>query len=101
EPLILQFEESLDHAMLQRVLRVTGPDNQPVVGDVVIEAQEKEWRFIPDQPWSLGTHTITVDTTLEDVAGNSIGRAFEVDLNKNAARATVPDTVAVNFEVKP
>jgi hypothetical protein len=41
---------------------------------------------------------VVVESILEDLAGNSIGRAFEVDLNKGEA-ADAARTVEIRFEV--
>jgi hypothetical protein len=42
--------------------------------------QETQWSFEPEKPWALGDHQLLIDATLEDLAGNSIGRLFEVYL---------------------
>ena len=78
DPLVLTFAESLDRAMLERVLSVE-LDGQAVKGEVTINANETRWVFAPTNPWpsELRSLRIRCDTTLEDNAGNSIGRAFE------------------------
>ena len=37
------------------------------------------WSFTPKAPWPAGTHQLVAFAMLEDLAGNRIGRAFEVD----------------------
>ena len=78
KPLVVTFSESMDHAMSHRVLSVIGFDGVPVAGTVAVSQQETQWTFRPDSPWLAGDYRLTFDTTLEDVAGNSIGRPFEV-----------------------
>ena len=78
QPLVVTFSESMDHAMSQRVLSVVGPSGIPVRGKISLSQQETRWLFQPDDPWSLGDYRLMFDTALEDVAGNSIGRPFEV-----------------------
>ena len=34
---------------------------------------------MPRQPWSAGEYALVVEKVLEDVSGNRVGRAFEVD----------------------
>jgi hypothetical protein len=38
------------------------------------------WTFKPDKPWPPGNHQISIDPALEDLAGNSIAKPFEIDL---------------------
>jgi len=40
-----------------------------------------------------------VETTPEDLAGNSVGRPFEVDASRGIESRIEPETVAVPFEV--
>ncbi len=80
EPLVLTFAESLDRAMLERVLSVELA-GQPVNGEITIDSNETLWVFTPKLQWpsELRALKIRCDTTLEDNAGNSIGRAFEAN----------------------
>jgi len=100
DPLSVRFDEALDHAMLERVLSVQTADGDTVPGTASVEAGEQEWRFRPEGLWTGGRYSLVVETTLEDVAGNSIGRAFEVaadraDEKPAAAVVTIPFTVGV------
>jgi hypothetical protein len=101
DPLLLTFPEPLDHAMLTRVLAIIDANHQPVSGDVAVEAGETRWRFTPESPWRAGRYQITVDKDLEDLAGNSIGRPFEVDVFDKVERKPVSETVSLPFEVGP
>lgn len=100
EALVLGFPESLDHAMLQRVINVTDPGGNRLRGQISIEAEETQWRFVPDNAWKEGRYQIVFDTTLEDLAGNSIGRPFEVDLFHPIERRVLSQTVALPFVIK-
>jgi hypothetical protein len=99
QPLVVKFDEPLDHAMLQRVLRVRGPSGAFVVGDVAVDQGETHWSFRPAAPWQAGLHALVVDTTLEDRAGNSIGRPFEVDEFQQVERAVWTEQIELPFEV--
>lgn len=79
EPLVVSFHEPLDAAMLRRVLAVRRGAEDFLEGEIVLAREESQWRFTPAQPWQQGKHALVADTTLEDLAGNSIGRPFEVD----------------------
>ncbi len=43
------------------------------------ELKRVEWRFTPEQPWSAGRQKIFIDPELEDLAGNTSQKPFEVD----------------------
>jgi len=81
EPLLVILDEPHDHALLQHMIRVTGAEGRTHAGEVTVDAGETRWSFVPRQPWSPGAHTLVVDTELEDLAGNSAGRAFETHLD--------------------
>ena len=98
EPLSIEFDESLDHAELGRVLSVRDASGKELPGEISIDEHEQHWTFTPLLAWQKGRHAVVVESILEDLAGNSIGRAFEVDLNKGEA-ADAARTVEIRFEV--
>ncbi len=100
EPLRLVFNESLDHAMLHRVIGVQGENGDQVLGQVEVREHETEWRFQPETPWKAGAYQVVVDVDLEDLAGNSIRRPFEVDIFERVDVAIPHDTVALPFRVE-
>ena len=80
EPLRVVFPFALDRGLLQRALTIVHVDatgERPIAGDVTVEPGETEWRFVPTEPWSTGTHAVAVLPALEDPSGNRIGLAFE------------------------
>ncbi len=77
-PLVVRFPESLDHAMLGRAISVLVGEGR-VVGRVEVGERERSWRFVPDRVWPDGPIRLQVDPELEDLAGNSLARPFEVD----------------------
>jgi hypothetical protein len=95
EPLIIVFPEPLDYAMLQHAIEVRG-----VTGKVDVQRGETEWRFTPVQPWKAGSHAIVVPTNLEDLAGNKVGRAFDVDVFEKVTRTVERETVSLPFRTR-
>jgi len=100
DPLVVMFPEPLDHSLLERMIAVVGPGDDKPAGEITIDEQETRWRFTPSEPWSAGSYTLVADTTLEDLAGNSIGRAFDVDVFAPVQRQITTETVSLPFEVK-
>jgi hypothetical protein len=97
DPVVVRFDESLDHGMLQHVIAVRDAGGQTVSGKVAVSKKESRWSFTPAQEWPAGRHVLVVETILEDSAGNSIGRPFEVDLDQ--ASKVAPASVEIPFEV--
>jgi hypothetical protein len=100
EPLTIQFGESLDHALAQRMIHVVDHSAHAVEGKVEIGDHERGWSFTPARPWPRGAHTLLVQNTIEDNAGNNIGKSFEVDLFEGVQRRFTNATVKLPFEVK-
>lgn len=99
--LVVEFPEPLDHAMLHRVIVVTDSHRVRMAGRVTTDAEETRWSFLPDRAWQTGTYNLVVDTTLEDVAGNSIARLFEVDEFRPIERRVTSRTVSLPFTTLP
>lgn len=99
KPLAVDFPAALDYGLLQRALRVAAGDGRPLAGDIRVEREETRWLFTPHAPWRPGEHQLVAAATLEDVAGNRIGRPFEVDESsasgaQRASGARVPFLIA-------
>jgi hypothetical protein len=95
DPLLVTFPASLDHGLLQRALAVS-LNGERVTGEVQTDAGETRWRFSPAAPWRAGAYQLHASSILEDVAGNRIGRPFEVEelaagrLRSEARSAALP-----------
>ena len=90
QPLRVTLGETLDHALLHRLVWVEDGAGNKLSGSVALGDDERSWSFTPAAPWSAGAYSLRVDRRLEDLAGNRIGRAFEVDLDRTpAAEATL------------
>ncbi|REK09890.1 MAG: hypothetical protein DWQ37_17430 [Planctomycetota bacterium] len=100
DPLIVRLGEPLDHSMLVRVLSIVDAAGKKVPGTVSTSDDETCWRFTPKRAWGQGSYRLVVDTTLEDLAGNSIGRPFEVDQFERVQRRIQTKTVSVSFDVE-
>lgn len=96
DSLTIRFAEPLDNAMLQHCINVLYA-SEHMKGDVRIEDHEMTWIFTPLTPWARGEYTVEIDTRLEDLAGNSIQRPFEVD--ETIPRDSVQKFVALTFTI--
>ncbi len=98
QPLVLKFPRPLDHALLHRTIAVLDAAGEVVVGEIAVAEQERQWKFAPTAPWKSGEYALEVDKVLEDVAGNRIGRAFEL-AEGETVKQTGPGTVRIPFVV--
>ncbi|MFN0122680.1 MAG: Ig-like domain-containing protein [Blastocatellia bacterium] len=98
--LAIHFGEPLDAALAQRVLNVVTASGALVNGTVTLAAQESRWEFRPARPWAAGDYQLLIEATLEDLAGNNIGKPFEVDLFAGVQRRVETQIVKLPFAVR-
>ena len=98
EPLSVTFPAPLDHGLLMRAIGVRR-DGQPVRGEVRVEADETRWVMTPTEAWAPGRYELIALSILEDLAGNQIGRAFEVRSFDRAETSTEPATTVIPFKL--
>ncbi len=94
-PLEIVFDRPLDWALVQHTLQVKG-----ITGTVAIDREETRWRFTPSQPWKAGRHELVIDMALEDLAGNRVGRPFDVDLFDRVTERITAQTTTLPFNVR-
>jgi hypothetical protein len=95
DPLIIRFGEPLEAALATRLIWIDG-----VRGAVTLGTEEREWRFVPDEPWADGPHALKVDTALEDLAGNKVGRPFDVDVFERVSRRVEREILSLPITVR-
>lgn len=82
--LTVKFGEALDHALATRLIHVENAQHERLPGTASLSHRETQWHFVPDAPWPKETFYISAEQILEDIAGNSVGRPFEVDVTEPA-----------------
>jgi hypothetical protein len=100
DPLIMIFPEPMEHALAERMIFVTLASGEQVIGKIVLENQERRWIFTPAQPWRAGKYQLVIQTTLEDLAGNNIGKPFEVDLFEGVQPRLSTQSIKLSFEIR-
>jgi len=93
--LVVRFGEPLDAALALRLISIPG-----VEGVATLRQEERDWFFEPASPWKPGTYEIAVDTALEDLAGNKVGRPFDVDTFERITTRSGRGIVKVPFRVE-
>ena len=100
QPLVISFSESLDHSMLQSAIKVLGNQANLVAGRIEVAKNEAQWSLTPEALWQPGSYTIEINNRLEDNAGNSIEKQFDVELVDKSRSITSPPSTKLTFEVK-
>jgi hypothetical protein len=98
-PLVVEFPEALDHGLLLRALGVAA-GGAAVRGDVLVGDRERRWSFTPSEAWKPASYDIVAFAMLEDLAGNRIGRPFEVDQFDRTDRSAEPEKTLIPFTVR-
>lgn len=78
-PLSIRFPAPLDYQLLSEFIHVGRVDAlaQWLPGEITLDEAETLWQFRPRDPWAAGAHVVSVDTRLEDVAGNNLNGPFD------------------------
>jgi hypothetical protein len=98
DSLRIEFGEPLDRALLMRLLSVVDSSGVAVRGAGTVTDRERGWMFVPDAPWTRGSYFVQIDTDLEDLAGNSLKKLF--DMGPGDVARTEADFVRRGFRVQ-
>jgi len=80
ETLTISLNEVMDAMLLKETMIISTADKQQVVGNFKLTAKEQELIFQPDINWKTGNYYLTIDSRLEDLAGNNLNHLFDKDL---------------------
>ncbi|MBC7904142.1 MAG: hypothetical protein H7Y27_11995 [Gemmatimonadaceae bacterium] len=86
-PLIIVPVEQIDMPLLEKSVEILNDDEMPVSGILISNKTEDFLYFYPTKPWKAGTHFISVQSTVEDLAGNNLDRLFDEDISNKKPRA--------------
>jgi hypothetical protein len=98
-PLTVTFDKPMDHALALRMVRVVDGGGKDVGGDVALDERETRWTFTSSAAWRPGAYSVVVQTTIEDLAGNNIGKPFDVDMADVPRRVESRRTVSLPFRI--
>jgi len=99
DALVVDFPDPMNYSLLLKMIAVQR--GQTVVfGKTALDRHEAEWRFTPDMPWQPGEYRLAIDTGIEDLAGNRIGAAFDIDIFEKVSKTIDRKSVSVPFTVR-
>jgi len=101
----VRFPDPMDHALALRLIRVERVQTSrrtpaALEGTAKLDDNERHWSFTPSQPWQRGTYQLVVPAIIEDLAGNNIGKPFEVDLFDTIQKRPTNAVTRLSFEVR-
>lgn len=100
EALKIDFQEPLDHGLLLETLSVKNEKGENISGKWAIVNKEKTGLFYPDQKWVSGKYVLSIETKLEDLAGNNLNRPFDRNITKKEHNKNLGDFAEISFQVK-
>ncbi len=77
DSLMITFDEPIDQAQAMRWIQVQQSQDKTIKGKVHF-SDEGNWVFKPDLHWEVQPYVIMVNNQLEDLAGNSLRKPFEM-----------------------
>lgn len=98
--LTVAFGEPMDQALAMRMISIVDETGRPVAGTRELCDFESRWVFEPAEPWQAGAYQVLVQSTIEDLAGNNIGKPFEVDLAEGNRPRNPARTIALPFQIR-
>jgi hypothetical protein len=78
--LMITFDEPVDPVMLETALTLSREEENVAIR-ITGSVDGRSWKATPHRPWATGEYELRADPLLEDLAGNSLDRPFEIDLS--------------------
>jgi len=98
EPLLIAFSEALDFAMVGKMITSCTIDGEILELIHQPELNGKGLQLLNDGIWTAGQYVLQLNPRLEDLAGNSLERPFEVDLQSD--QSDFAKRLTLTFEVR-
>ena len=86
--LTIHFNEPLDGVLASKAFHIKNSLNESVSGDFELINKEQTLLFHPKHPFALGEYSISIESRLEDLAGNNLNHPFDNDLTKKENQDT-------------
>jgi hypothetical protein len=93
DALVVRFDRPLDAALSLRCVTVIDGDGRTVTGRSALDDGDARWTFLADAAWPAEDVNLRIDAALEDLAGNSVRRVFDRDLDREADAPVAADHV--------
>ena len=95
QPLIIQLDRIMDHALIQSMIQIKNEENQNIKGSWEFSESDSVLHFFPLEKWQKGNYEIVLKSGLEDVTGNNLNSLLDDQLKPD--QSTLRKT---NFSLK-
>ncbi len=99
DPLVVQFPDPLDYALLKTSIWIEDRQGDKLVGTATIGENEASYSFMPLSTWATGKYQLHIAADLEDLAGNNLERMFDTALFDGAVSSKLVVT-DIQFIIK-
>ena len=82
-PLEILFDKPLDAALASRVLEIYLGKRRIRIRKTEFGRDQQQAFLYPETAWKTGTYVLRIGSELEDLCGNRIGKAFDVNLDQD------------------
>ena len=100
EPLTFVFPEPLDRATVASGISFRNARGHVIPGEFTFSAHETRAHFTPTKAWRAELVDVVISPIIEDLAGNSIERPFEVD-KFDRVETSRPREKWITLEIRP
>jgi hypothetical protein len=97
QPLTIQLDRIMDHALVQSMIKLKKELNQNIEGSWEISESESVLRFTPVEEWQRGNYEILFDIGFEDIAGNNLNSLL--DQSKTQQNLMNKTPYSIRFEI--
>ncbi|WP_276391454.1 hypothetical protein [Eudoraea chungangensis] len=95
--LIIDFDRTMDHALLQSMLKLVDSLGNNISGKWEVSKEAVSVQFIPESQWKKGNYQIIIDSRLEDVAGNNLQNLLDYNSKTVENNNQLYETITVEL----
>ncbi|HEY5823868.1 MAG TPA: Ig-like domain-containing protein, partial [Cyclobacteriaceae bacterium] len=100
QPLVINFHESLDYNLINTTLHIIDHTNVEVKGKWQLNENADKINFIPALSWAEDDYQLQVESRLEDLSGNNLNRAFDIDVKHKTIPSSSAEIITIPFTIK-
>lgn len=97
EELEVLFDRPPDLLMAVDGSRIRNSKGKSLEGEWKVSASYEEIQFIPLNNWKIGEYELLIDSSLEDLAGNTVNRLFDTNLQSDEVGSTTGNEIIIPF----
>jgi hypothetical protein len=100
DSLRIEFPKPMDSALALRFIVVANTEGAPLRGQSILSDEERVLSFRPEDSWTSSEYVLLVQPILEDLAGNNVGKPFDVDLFEGIQKRITTDPIKIPFRIQ-